>query len=224
MPRRLLVTHALPYANGPLHLGHLLGYIQADIWVRAQRMAGDAVHFVCADDAHGTPIMLAAEKAGVDAGGVHRRHPGRATSATSPTFGVAFDHYYTTHSAENRELATLIYTRLRRRRRTSRGAAIQQCYDPVKQMFLPDRYIKGDMPELRHAGPVRRQLRELRRDLRADRPEESALGGVRRHAGAARFGALLLRARRVRGVPARLARRRVQRTASRWPTAASRRS
>ena len=85
MSRELVVTCALPYANGPLHLGHLVGYIQADIWVRARRMAGDTVHFVCADDTHGTPIMLAAEKAGVTPEAVHRRHAGQRTSATSPT-------------------------------------------------------------------------------------------------------------------------------------------
>ena len=112
MSRRLLVTNALPYANGPLHMGHLLGYIQADIWVRAQRMAGNETVYVCADDAHGTPIMLAAQKAGVTPeafiAGIRAGH-----EADFADFGVAFDHYHTTHSDENRELATLIYTRLR---------------------------------------------------------------------------------------------------------------
>ena len=139
-----LVTTALPYANGPLHLGHLVGYIQADIWVRARRMDGGVVHFVCADDAHGTPIMLAAEKAGqtpedfiraIQAG--HERD--------FAAFGVAFDHYHSTHSAENQALANLIYGRLRDGGAIARRS-IQQLYDPLREMFLPDRYIKGECP------------------------------------------------------------------------------
>ncbi|HEX5305239.1 MAG TPA: methionine--tRNA ligase [Dyella sp.] len=144
MSRRLLVTNALPYANGPLHMGHLLGYIQADIWVRAQRMAGNEVVYVCADDAHGTPIMLAAEKAGLAPeayiDGIRAGH-----EADFAAFGVAFDHYHSTHSDENRELATLIYTRLRDSGAIARRN-IQQLFDPDKQMFLPDRYIKGTCP------------------------------------------------------------------------------
>ncbi|KQZ74553.1 methionine--tRNA ligase [Rhodanobacter sp. Root561] len=144
MSRRLLVTNALPYANGPLHMGHLLGYIQADIWVRAQRMSGNEVAYVCADDAHGTPIMLAAEKAGMTPEnyieGIRQGH-----EADFAAFGVAFDHYHTTHSDENRELATLIYTRLRDAGSIARRS-IQQLFDPEKQMFLPDRYIKGTCP------------------------------------------------------------------------------
>ena len=143
-PAPALVTTALPYANGPLHLGHLVGYIQADIWVRARRMEGGSVHFVCADDAHGTPIMLAAEAAGktpeefikaIQAG--HERD--------FAAFGVAFDFYHSTHSEENRVLAEFIYGKL-----LAGGAiakrSIQQLYDPVREMFLPDRYIKGECP------------------------------------------------------------------------------
>jgi len=145
----LLVTCALPYANGPLHLGHLVGYVQGDIFVRAQRLMGRTAHFVCADDAHGTPIMLAAEKAG--------KTPEdfiRAIQTSHETdfadFHVAFDHYHSTHSEENRELATLIYTRLRDATHWKESAiasrAIAQLYDPVKGMFLPDRYVKGECP------------------------------------------------------------------------------
>jgi methionyl-tRNA synthetase len=144
--REILVTHALPYANGPLHIGHLLGYIQSDIWVRARRMAGDTVHFVAADDVHGTPIMLAAEKAGkspeefiaeIEIG--HR--------ADFKAFGVDHDYYYTTHSPENQHLAELIYKRLRDANPSHIATrAVRQFYDPVKQMFLPDRYIKGECP------------------------------------------------------------------------------
>jgi methionyl-tRNA synthetase len=144
MSRRLLVTHALPYANGPLHLGHMLGYIQTDIWVRAQRMMGNEVHFVAADDAHGTPIMLAAEKAGMSPeafiAGIRAGH-----EADFADFHFSFDHYHTTHSQENRELASLIYTRLRDGGYIARRS-IQQLFDPEKEMFLPDRYIKGVCP------------------------------------------------------------------------------
>ncbi|OOG63224.1 methionine--tRNA ligase [Rhodanobacter sp. B04] len=144
MSRRLLVTHALPYANGPLHLGHMLGYIQTDIWVRAQRMMGNEVHFVAADDAHGTPIMLAAEKAGMTPedfiAGIRAGH-----EADFADFQFSFDHYHTTHSDENRELASLIYTRLRDNGYIAKRS-IQQLFDPEKQMFLPDRYIKGVCP------------------------------------------------------------------------------
>jgi len=143
--RQILVTSALPYANGPLHLGHLVGYIQADIWVRARRMAGDTVHFVCADDAHGTPIMLAAEKAGVSAeafiADVRQGH-----EDDFARFGVAFDHYHSTHSEENRVLAELFYTRLKAGGHIA-TRSIQQFYDPLKAMFLPDRYIKGECPK-----------------------------------------------------------------------------
>ena len=147
-PRPALVTTALPYANGPLHLGHLVGYIQADIWVRARRMAGGEAHFVCADDAHGTPIMLAAEKACLPPEefirGIQAGH-----EADFAAFRVDFDHYHSTHSDENRELASLIYTRLRDGSHGPKAIAvrsIQQLFDPERQMFLPDRYIKGECP------------------------------------------------------------------------------
>ena len=144
MARPALVTNALPYANGPLHLGHLVGYIQADVWVRARRMRGDTVHFVCADDTHGTPIMLAAEKvgqtpeafiAGIQAG--HERD--------FAAFGVAFDHYDSTHSAGNRAVTEAIYARLDANGHIGRRS-VAQFYDPAKGMFLPDRYIKGTCP------------------------------------------------------------------------------
>jgi methionyl-tRNA synthetase len=145
MPQPALVTCALPYANGHLHIGHLVGYIQADIWVRAQRMQGREVHFVCADDAHGTPIMLAAEKAG-QAPEDFIRAIQASHERDFVEFGVAFDHYHSTHSDENRELATRIYLALR-----GRGAiatrGIEQLFDPERGMFLPDRYVKGECPK-----------------------------------------------------------------------------
>ena len=144
MPRNALVTNALPYANGPLHLGHLVGYIQADIWVRARRMAGATVHYVCADDTHGTPIMLAAEKAGVTPeafiAGIQASH-----ERDFADFGVAFDHYDSTHSARNRALTESIYARLDAGGHIARRS-VAQLYDPVKGMFLPDRYVKGICP------------------------------------------------------------------------------
>ena len=142
--RKILVTNALPYANGHLHVGHLLGYVQADIWVRALRMQGHTVHFVCADDAHGTPIMLGAEKAGLTPEEYIK--PMQASHERDfADFAIDFDHYHSTHSEENRELAETIYLRLRDGGHIARRS-IKQLFDPLKQMFLPDRYIRGECP------------------------------------------------------------------------------
>ncbi|MEA5669003.1 methionine--tRNA ligase [Stenotrophomonas sp. MH1] len=145
MTRTALVTNALPYANGPLHLGHLVGYIQADIWVRARRLMGEKVWYVCADDTHGTPIMLAAEKAGVSPetfiANIQASH-----ERDFAAFGVDFDHYDSTNSAANRELTEALYTRLDAAGHISRRS-VAQFYDPAKGMFLPDRYIKGTCPK-----------------------------------------------------------------------------
>jgi methionyl-tRNA synthetase len=143
--RTLFVTTALPYANGPFHIGHIMEYIQADIWVRFQRMQGNVVHFVCADDTHGAPIMLKAESEGMTpealiagVGDSHRRDWAR--------YLISFDTTHSTHSPENVELAQSIYRAL-----AARGLiatrTISQFYDPVKGMFLPDRYIKGTCPK-----------------------------------------------------------------------------
>ncbi|HVR81004.1 MAG TPA: methionine--tRNA ligase [Luteimonas sp.] len=144
MPRTAVITTALPYANGPLHLGHLVGYTQADIWVRARRMAGDTVHFVCADDTHGTPVMLAAEKAGITpeafVAGIQIEH-----ERDFAAFSVAFDHYDSTHSPGNRALTEAIYAKLDNNGHIGRRA-VAQFYDPAKGMFLPDRYVKGICP------------------------------------------------------------------------------
>ena len=141
----MLVTCALPYANGSIHLGHMLEHIQADIWVRYQRMRGHQVHFVCADDAHGTPIMLKAQQLGIT--------PEAMIAAVSEEhqtdfagFNISFDNYHSTHSNENRELAELIYGRLK----TGdfiKGRTITQLFDPEKSMFLPDRFVKGTCPK-----------------------------------------------------------------------------
>ena len=142
--RTLLVTSALPYANGPIHLGHLVEYIQTDIWVRFQRLRGHDCTYVCADDAHGTPIMLRAQQEGIEAeeliAKVWKDH-----KADFDGFNIEFNNYYSTHSDENRELASLIYTRLRDSGFISQRS-IQQAFDPEAEMFLPDRFIKGSCP------------------------------------------------------------------------------
>jgi methionyl-tRNA synthetase len=142
--RRLFVTTALPYANGPFHIGHIMEYIQADIWVRYQRMRGHEVHFVCADDAHGAPIMLKADAEGVTPQALVAR-----IAATRPKhlagFHIGFDHWHSTDSPENVELSQDVYRRLRARGLVY-AKTIEQFFDPVKAMFLPDRYIKGTCP------------------------------------------------------------------------------
>ncbi|MBU3634292.1 methionine--tRNA ligase [Polynucleobacter sp. es-GGE-1] len=143
--RRILVTSALPYANGQIHIGHLVEYIQTDIWVRFQRMRGHEVHYVGADDTHGTPIMLRAEKEGITPkeliANVWKEH-----KRDFDDFLISFDNYYTTDSPENEKLAQSIYLKLRDAGFIEKRA-IEQAYDPVKEMFLPDRFIKGECPK-----------------------------------------------------------------------------
>jgi methionyl-tRNA synthetase len=145
MTRKLFVTTALPYANGSFHIGHIMEYIQADIWVRFQRMQGHEVHFVGADDAHGAPIMLKAEGEGITPEQLVARI-GAERKQYLDGFHIAFDNWHSTHSAENTELSQDIYRRLK-----AAGLiytkSIEQFYDPVKQMFLADRYIKGECPK-----------------------------------------------------------------------------
>lgn len=143
--RQILVTCALPYANGPIHLGHMLEHIQADIWVRFQRMRGNEIHFVCADDAHGTPIMLKADQMGITPeqliADVQQSH-----YADFCGFNISFDNYHSTHSEENRELSEMIYTRLKENG-FIKSRTISQLFDPEKSMFLPDRFVKGTCPK-----------------------------------------------------------------------------
>ncbi len=145
MTRKLFVTTALPYANAAFHIGHMMEYIQADIWVRLQRMRGHEVHFVCADDAHGAPIMIAAEKAGLTpqefVGGIAA---GRKQYLDG--FHIGFDNWHSTDGAENHALAQDVYLALRRNELIA-TRTIEQFYDPVKGMFLADRYIKGECPK-----------------------------------------------------------------------------
>lgn len=143
--RRLLVTSALPYANGQIHIGHLVEYVQTDIWVRFQRMRGHEVHYVGADDTHGTPIMLRAEKEGLTPKelitNVWKEH-----KRDFDDFLISFDNYYTTDSPENEKLSQSIYLKLRDAGLIEMRS-IEQAYDPVKEMFLPDRFIKGECPK-----------------------------------------------------------------------------
>ena len=150
--RKILITSALPYANGSIHLGHLVEYIQTDVWVRFQRMClpkkdGHQIYFVCADDTHGTPVMLRAEKEGITPeeliDKVHGEHLRDFTD-----FHIDFDNYYTTHSQETRKYSEKIYTKLKAADPsliTTKN--IEQFYDPVKNIFLPDRFIKGECPK-----------------------------------------------------------------------------
>src|SRR5579872_613623 len=144
MPRKLFVTTALPYANGPSHIGHIMEYIQADIWVRYQRMQGHEVHFVGAEDAHGAPIMLKAQAEGI----TPQQLVGRIAAERPRSlqgFHLSFDHWYTTDSPENVELSQDIYRKLKAARLID-SRSIEQFFDPVKGMFLADRYIKGECP------------------------------------------------------------------------------
>lgn len=145
MQRKILVTSALPYANGSIHLGHLVEYIQTDIWVRFQKMRGHECHYVCADDAHGTPIMLRAHNEGISPeqliASVAQEHQADFTE-----FSIGFDHYHSTHSEENRQLASQIYLANRQAGHIE-SRTISQAYDPEKEMFLPDRFIRGECPK-----------------------------------------------------------------------------
>jgi len=143
--RRILVTSALPYANGEIHLGHLLEYIQTDIWVRFQKIQGNECHYVCADDAHGTPIMLKADEMGIDPeeliAEVSQRH-----QADFKDFNIEFSQFHSTHSDENQYFSELIYSRLKESG-FIKTRVISQAFDPEKEMFLPDRFIKGECPK-----------------------------------------------------------------------------
>ncbi|MEE4380016.1 MAG: methionine--tRNA ligase [Candidatus Competibacteraceae bacterium] len=143
-PRKILVTSALPYANGPIHLGHLVEYIQTDIWVRFQKLRGHQCLYVCADDAHGTPIMLRAQQDGVTPEQLIA-HIGAEHQADFGDFLIDFDNYYSTHSSENKYFAEQIYQRLQEGGHIVQRV-ITQAYDPVENMFLPDRFIKGECP------------------------------------------------------------------------------
>ncbi|MBK5965110.1 methionine--tRNA ligase [Thiocystis minor] len=144
-PRDILITSALPYANGPIHIGHLVEYIQTDIWARFQKMRGHHCWYVCADDAHGTPIMLRARQEGITPEALITRVSAEH-QADFADFRVGFDNYHSTHSPENQHFATLIYERNRDAGHIVKRT-ITQAYDPIERMFLPDRFIKGECPK-----------------------------------------------------------------------------
>ncbi|MFU9136513.1 methionine--tRNA ligase [Erwinia tasmaniensis] len=147
--KKILVTCALPYANGSIHLGHMLEHIQADIWVRYQRMRGNQVYFICADDAHGTPIMLKAQQLGI-APEQMIAEMSQEHQTDFAGFDISYDNYHSTHSDENRELSALIYGRLKENG-FIKNRTISQLYDPEKGMFLPDRFVKGTCPKCKSA-------------------------------------------------------------------------
>ena len=145
MQRKILVTSALPYANGSIHLGHMVEYIQTDVWVRFQKMRGNQCFYVCADDAHGTPIMLRAQNEGITPeqliSDISKEH-----QADFSEFNIGFDNFHSTHSDENRALASQIYLANRDAGHIE-ARTISQAYDPEKEMFLPDRFIRGECPK-----------------------------------------------------------------------------
>ncbi|MFS2224521.1 methionine--tRNA ligase [Pantoea sp. B65] len=147
--KKILVTCALPYANGSIHLGHMLEHIQADIWVRYQRMRGNQAYFICADDAHGTPIMLKAQQMGI-APEQMIAEMSQEHQTDFAGFNISYDNYHSTHSDENRELSSLIYGRLKENG-FIKNRTISQLYDPEKGMFLPDRFVKGTCPKCKSA-------------------------------------------------------------------------
>ena len=143
--RKIIATSALPYANGPIHLGHLVEYLQTDIWVRSQKMAGNECLYICADDAHGTPIMLKAEELKITPekliDKIYKQH-----IKDFSDFHIEFDNYHSTHSDENKKFSEYIFNQLKERGDIV-SKTINQFYDEKAQMFLPDRYIKGECPK-----------------------------------------------------------------------------
>lgn len=145
MARRILVTSALPYANGPIHLGHLVEYIQTDIWVRFQRLRGNQCKYFCADDTHGTAIMIRARQENTTEEAIIAKMAD-AHRQDFAEFGISFDHYSSTHSDANRDVCTQIWAALRRERLIE-SRPVEQLYDPVAKMFLADRFVKGTCPK-----------------------------------------------------------------------------
>ena len=142
--RKILVTSALPYANGPIHIGHLVEYVQTDIWVRFQKMRGHECYYICASDAHGTPIMLKAEEERLSPENLVEKIRKEHLRDFSG-FSIEFDNFHTTHALENKEVVERIYSSLRDQGHI-KNRIVEQYFDPVKSMFLPDRFIRGTCP------------------------------------------------------------------------------
>ena len=219
MPRKIFVTTALPYANGPFHIGHIMEYIQADIWVRFQRMQGHEVHFVGADDAHGAPIMLKAEAEGITPQQLVARIAAERAAATCAASTSASITGTRPTRPENTELSQEMYRRLK-----AAGLIYAQVGRAVLrpgQGHVPAGSLhQGRMPELPLQGPVRGRLRGVRHRLRAHRAHQPLLGALGRQARAAQLGPFLLPplGSEVRAVPERLARRTRAPAAARWST------
>ena len=218
MPRKIFVTTALPYANGPFHIGHIMEYIQADIWVRFQRMQGHELFFVGADDAHGAPIMLKAEAEGITPQQLVARI-GAERPRYLRGFHLSFDHWWSTESPENTELSQEIYRRLQAAGLIYRKS-VQQFYDPVKGMFLPDRYIKGECPNC-HSKDQNGDSCEVCGTVYA--PTElinpySALSGAKPELRSSEHFFFRLSDPKCVAVPERLAGRTGAPAAGRWPT------
>lgn len=144
-PRKILITSALPYANGPIHIGHMLEYVQTDIWARFQRLIGNECYYVCADDTHGTPIMLSAQKQGITPEElIAKSHDSHTKDFDA--FHIAFDNFHSTHSEENKDFTESIYLALKEKGHIVKRT-IDQLFDPEKEMFLPDRFVKGECPK-----------------------------------------------------------------------------
>ena len=143
--RRIIATSALPYANGSIHLGHLVEYLQTDIWVRSQKMAGNDCLYICADDSHGTPIMLKAKELGISPEELIKRTYDEHVKDFAD-FQIKFDNFHTTHSDENREISEMFYQSLKDKGDIT-SKEIEQFYDDKAKMFLPDRFIKGECPK-----------------------------------------------------------------------------
>ena len=196
--RDILVTSALPYANGPIHLGHLLEYIQTDIWVRYQNMRGHNCYYVCADDAHGTAIMLRAEREGITPeeliDRIRQEH-----QEDFAGFHIRFDNYYSTHSEENQYFSEYIYRQIQENGNIA-TRKITQFFDPEKEMFLADRFIKGTCPKCKTDD----QYGDNCEACGATYPggaDQPALCSLRRHAGGERIRALFLQAAGVPRLP-----------------------
>ena len=200
--RHILVTSALPYANGSIHVGHIVGYVQADIWVRFQNMRGHECTYVCADDTHGTPIMVKARELGIKPeefiAGSHAEH-----SKDFADFGVGFNIYSSTHTEENRILSEEFYTKMRDNGHTA-VRSIQQLYCDHDKMFLPDRFVKGSCPNCGSPDQYGDSCDHCGATYSPSELKGVVLFGLRRKARGTRQRPHLFQTQRLQSVPARM--------------------